>query len=47
MLSRENNIYCYSTEAISEMQAIAEAEAKILDNGWSQYDYVFDEIVKL
>ena len=46
-VSRDNHVFAFSTEAISEMQAIAMGEQRILDNGWSQYQYVYDETVKL
>ena len=46
-VSRDNHVFAFSTEAISEMQAIAMGEQRILDNGWTQYQYVYDETVKL
>ena len=45
-VSRENHTYTYSCKAKSEMEAISMGEAQILANGWTQYEYCFDEIVK-
>jgi len=46
-VSKENHIYTFSTEAKSEMEAIEKGHNQINSNGWQQYQYVYEEIVKL
>ena len=45
-ISKDDHKYEFSTEADSEMHAIIKGQDQILANGWTQYQYVFDNIVK-
>jgi len=45
-ISKDDHKYEFSTKADSEMHAIIKGQDQILANGWTQYQYVFDNIVK-
>jgi len=45
-ISKDDNQFIFSTEAETEMSAIAKGEDRIKTNCWINYSYVFDSIVE-
>ncbi len=46
-ISKDGHLFIFNTEAKAEMNAIAQGEAKIQENGWEHYLYTFDVIAKV
>lgn len=46
-ISRDDHKYIFKSESASEMKAVAEAEKKIMENGYEHYGYVLDDIRKI
>ena len=46
-ISKDDHKYLFKSTAETEMKAVAEAEKKIVENGYEHYSYVLDNIRKI